>query len=136
MAGARKLQAEVDRTLKRIEEGLEVFDGLHGKLEAADAPAHKARLEDELKRELKKLQKFRDSVKTWAAGNEIKTKGPLLEARHKVEERMEIFKARRRARRTGGRARGAGRLPRGRGGGRTRGRVQAAAAAASGSIGV
>lgn len=32
MAGARKLQAEIDRTLKRVGEGIEVFDGIWEKV--------------------------------------------------------------------------------------------------------
>jgi hypothetical protein len=36
MAGARKLQAEIDRTLKRVGEGIEVFDGIWEKVKRAN----------------------------------------------------------------------------------------------------
>ena len=92
MAGARKLQLEIDRTLKKVEEGLEIFDMGARKVESCDTPALKIKLEEDLKKELKKLQKQRDSIKTWAASPEIKIKGPLLEARRNIELRMEQFK--------------------------------------------
>ena len=87
----RKLQVEVERTLKRIDEGLKDFDDLYDKVAGADG-AQKQRLEGDLKTEIKKLQKLRDQVKTWAAGPEIKNKQQLTEAREKIERRMECFK--------------------------------------------
>ena len=92
MAGARKLQLEIDRTLKKVEEGLEEFDALQAKVEACDTHALKMKLEEELKKELKKLQKHRDAVKGWSSGSEVKVKTPLLEARRNIELRMEAFK--------------------------------------------
>lgn len=91
MASARKLQLEVDRTLKKIEEGLIEFDEMYDHVQAADGPA-KQRLEGELKSEIKKLQKLRDQVKTWASSAEIKNKQQLVDAREKIERRMEAFK--------------------------------------------
>ena len=91
MASARKLQIEVDRTLKKIEEGLLGFDEMYEHVQAADGPA-KQRLEGELKSEIKKLQKLRDQVKTWASGPDIKNKQPLVDARENIERRMEAFK--------------------------------------------
>ena len=46
----------------------------------------------DLKKEIKKLQRFRDQVKTWAGSNDVKDKSPLLEARRRIEEKMESFK--------------------------------------------
>ena len=46
----------------------------------------------DLKKEIKKLQRFRDQVKTWAGSNDIQDKSPLLEARRRIEEKMESFK--------------------------------------------
>jgi len=45
-----------------------------------------------LKKEIKKLQRFRDQVKQWAASNDVKDKNPLLEARRRIEVEMERFK--------------------------------------------
>ena len=42
-------------------------------------------MEDNLKREIKKLQRLRDQIKTWAASNDIKDKAPLLEQRKLIE---------------------------------------------------
>jgi hypothetical protein len=46
----------------------------------------------ELKKEIKKLQRFRDQVKQWAGSNDVKDKNPLLEARRTIEREMERFK--------------------------------------------
>jgi CCR4-NOT transcription complex subunit 3 len=50
-------------------------------------------LEGELKKEIKKLQRFRDQIKTWCASNEIKDKKNLMENRKLIETQMERFKA-------------------------------------------
>jgi CCR4-NOT transcription complex subunit 3 len=92
MAGARKLQAEIDRTLKKVEEGLELFDSGARKVETCDSASLKMKLEEELKKELKKLQKHRDSIKGWTSSSEVKIKTPLLDARASIEKRMELFK--------------------------------------------
>jgi CCR4-NOT transcription complex subunit 3 len=89
---ARKLQAEIEKTLKKIEEGLAEFDSLREQVVACEAAGQKAKLEDELKKELKKLQKHRDAVKAWAAGGDVKDKTKLVEAKGLIERRMEAFK--------------------------------------------
>ena len=93
MASARKLQSEIDKTLKKVQEGLEMFDDMQAKLDASDTPSLKSKMEEELKRELKKLQKHRDSIKGWASSSEVKIKTPLLDARRNIELRMEAFKS-------------------------------------------
>jgi CCR4-NOT transcription complex subunit 3 len=82
---ARKLQQEVDKMFKKISEGREEFQNIYDKLETSTNPAQKEKLEDNLKKEIKKLQRYRDQLKTWAAGNDIKDKGPLLEQRKLIE---------------------------------------------------
>lgn len=47
--------------------------------------SQKEKLEDSLKKEIKKLQRSRDQIKTWAAGGDIKDKKPLLEHRKLIE---------------------------------------------------
>lgn len=47
--------------------------------------AQKEKLEEVLKKSIKKLQKFRDSIKTWASSSDIKDKAPLLERRKAIE---------------------------------------------------
>ncbi|OEH76110.1 not2 not3 not5 domain-containing protein [Cyclospora cayetanensis] len=88
MAEKRRLQQEVDRTLKRVEEGCDAFFELHGKFRVQQSP----KIEGELKREIKKLQRFRDLIKAWQAHADIKEKAPLDEARKRIERGMEAFK--------------------------------------------
>ncbi|KAL6363189.1 hypothetical protein LRP88_02597 [Fusarium phalaenopsidis] len=90
---ARKLQQEVDKCFKKVAEGVTEFSAIYEKIEQSNNPAQKDKLEDNLKREIKKLQRLRDQIKTWAASNDIKDKAPLLEHRKLIETQMEKFKA-------------------------------------------
>ncbi|TAQ89383.1 hypothetical protein B7494_g2260 [Chlorociboria aeruginascens] len=90
---ARKLQQEVDKCFKKVAEGIIEFESIYEKIEQSTNAAQKEKLEDNLKREIKKLQRLRDQIKTWAASNDIKDKGPLLENRKLIETQMEKFKA-------------------------------------------
>ena len=45
MADRRKLQAEIDRTLKKIDEGMEVFERIFQKVENAETKEHKEKYE-------------------------------------------------------------------------------------------
>ena len=92
MAGSRKLQAEIAQVMKKIEEGMSDFDDIWEKVYAAETQSHKERWEAELKKEIKKLQRFRDQIKGWMGSPDIKDKAPLLEARKNVESKMEQFK--------------------------------------------
>ncbi|KAI5820783.1 Not1 N-terminal domain, CCR4-Not complex component-domain-containing protein [Pyronema omphalodes] len=90
---ARKLQQEVDKTFKRVAEGIAHFESVYEKLQQCTNASQKDKLEDMLKREIKKLQRHRDQIKTWAANSEIKDKKPLLDQRKLIETQMEKFKA-------------------------------------------
>ncbi|OZJ06678.1 hypothetical protein BZG36_00391 [Bifiguratus adelaidae] len=90
---ARKLQTEIDRLLKKVSEGVETFEEIFDKLTSTPNPNQKDKLEADLKKEIKKLQRHRDQIKTWAASNEIKDKRALLENRKLIEQQMEKFKA-------------------------------------------
>ena len=81
----RKLQQEIDKCFKRVAEGVHAFEGIFEKIQQTSNPSQKEKLEDALKREIKKLQRQRDQIKTWAASNEIKDKKPLLEQRKLIE---------------------------------------------------
>lgn len=83
---SRKLQQEIDKTFKKVDEGIEAFNDIYDKIYSSQNAAQKEKLEDNLKREIKKLQRFRDQIKTWAAGNEVKDKNPLLENRKRIEK--------------------------------------------------
>ena len=82
---ARKLQQEVERTFKRVAEGIQQFESIYDKLQQCTNQSQKEKLEDSLKREIKKLQRHRDHIKTWAANSEIKDKKPLLDQRKLIE---------------------------------------------------
>lgn len=82
----RKIQQEIDKTFKKVAEGRQAFDTIYQKLLQTTNPSQKEKLEDQLKREIKKLQRDRDRIKAWCAGNEIKDKKPLLEQRKLIEQ--------------------------------------------------
>lgn len=88
----KKLQTEIEKVLKKVAEGVEVFESIFEKIQQAPNP-QKEKLEAELKKEIKKLQRYRDQIKTWLASNEIKDKRALLENRKLIESQMEKFKA-------------------------------------------
>lgn len=90
---ARKLQAEIDRTFKRVAEGVAVFESIYDKLNTSSNKAQNEKIESDLKKEIKKLQRYRDQIKTWAASNDIKDKKALMENRRLIEVQMEKFKA-------------------------------------------
>ncbi|WFD24428.1 general negative regulator of transcription subunit 5 [Malassezia equina] len=90
---ARKLQTEIDRTFKKVAEGVELFEGLYDKLQSSPNPGHKEKLESDLKTQIKKLQRLRDQIKTWLQSSDIKDKKPLLDNRRLIETQMEKFKA-------------------------------------------
>ena len=82
---SRKTQQEIDKTFKKVAEGIQAFEGIYEKIRSTTNPPQRDKLEDNLKREIKKLQRFRDQIKSWAAGNEVKDKTPLLEQRRAIE---------------------------------------------------
>lgn len=88
MAEKRRLQQEVERTLKRVDEGCDLFFDMYEKLRMQQSP----KTESELKREIKKLQKLRDQIKAWQTHPDIKDKAPLDDARKRIERGMEAFK--------------------------------------------
>ncbi|KAI0069224.1 hypothetical protein BV25DRAFT_1910918 [Artomyces pyxidatus] len=81
----RKLQTEIDRTLKRVAEGVELFESIYDKMQASTNQTQKEKLETDLKTQIKKLQRLRDQIKTWVASNDIKDKTALLENRRLIE---------------------------------------------------
>ncbi|KAF2502726.1 CCR4-NOT transcription complex [Lophium mytilinum] len=90
---ARKLMNEVEKCFKKVSEGVQAFESIYEKIQQTTNPSQKEKLEDALKKEIKKLQRSRDQIKTWAAMNDIKDKKPLMEQRKLIETQMEKFKA-------------------------------------------
>lgn len=92
MADKRKLQMEIDRTLKKVEEGVQLFDEIWEKVHAARETNHREKHEADLKKEIKKLQRHRDQIKGWLTSSDIKDKKSLLDFRKLIENKMEQFK--------------------------------------------
>uniref|UniRef100_A0A8C7ZI75 CCR4-NOT transcription complex subunit 3 n=1 Tax=Oryzias sinensis TaxID=183150 RepID=A0A8C7ZI75_9TELE len=90
MADKRKLQGNTVYCHKAVKHcvSLVCIFQLHN---AANAN-QKEKYEADLKKEIKKLQRLRDQIKTWLASNEIKDKRQLVENRKLIETQMERFK--------------------------------------------
>jgi len=92
MATLRKMHSDIERTLKLVSSGIEEFDRIWEKVYSRDAGGQREKFEADLKKEIKKLQKYRDMIKGWISSSEIKDKGHLIEARSAIEREMERFK--------------------------------------------
>uniref|UniRef100_A0A914HT59 CCR4-NOT transcription complex subunit 3 n=1 Tax=Globodera rostochiensis TaxID=31243 RepID=A0A914HT59_GLORO len=92
MAEKRKLLNEIDKCYKKIEEGFEIFDDIMAKMAEANSDNQREKFQDDLKKEIKKLQRLRDQIKGWQNSSEIKDKDSLSKFRKLIEQRMEIFK--------------------------------------------
>ncbi|KAJ7239797.1 Not1 N-terminal domain, CCR4-Not complex component-domain-containing protein [Mycena haematopus] len=90
---ARKLQTEIDQALKKVAEGVELFENTYDKMQSATNQAQKEKLESALKNQIKKLQRLRDQIRGWVASSDIKDKSQLLDNRKLIETQMEKFKA-------------------------------------------
>ena len=93
MATLRKLQQEIDKTLKKVAEGLEEFDTTFEQMSATENTNTKDKYESNLKSELKKLQKYREQIKAWIGNSDVKDTSELQEVKRDIERRMEGFKA-------------------------------------------
>jgi len=71
--------------LKKVSEGVELFENIYDKMQASTNQTQKEKLELDLKTQIKKLQRLRDQIKTWVASNDIKDKSQLLENRRLIE---------------------------------------------------
>lgn len=93
MATLRKLQAEIEKTLKKVAEGLEEYDDIFEQLTTTENSNARDKYESNLKSELKRLQKYREQIKSWIGNNDVKEKDDLMTARRDIERRMEGYKA-------------------------------------------
>ncbi|CAB3402619.1 unnamed protein product [Caenorhabditis bovis] len=92
MAEKRKLLAEIEKCYKKIDEGVELFEEIMNKMQEANSDNQRDKYQDDLKKEIKKLQRLRDQVKNWQNSSEIKDKEKLISYRKLIEQRMEQFK--------------------------------------------
>ncbi|KAM9921668.1 hypothetical protein OXX80_012104, partial [Metschnikowia pulcherrima] len=91
----RKLQKEVETVFKKIHEGLDLFNYYYSRHESSTNDSQREKLESDLKKEIKKLQKFRDQIKTWQGNDSLEAtiaSSKLQEHRRLVEEAMECYK--------------------------------------------
>lgn len=72
--------------MKKVTEGVEIFENIFEKIVTAVNMSQKEKFEGDLKKEIKKLQRLRDQIKTWAASNEIKDKRSLIDSRKLIEQ--------------------------------------------------
>ncbi|KAL0225423.1 hypothetical protein RCL1_003335 [Eukaryota sp. TZLM3-RCL] len=92
MSQLRKLLNEIERTQKRVEEGAIEFEDIWARVHEAPTAAQREKHEAELKKTIKKLQRYRDQIRTWIGSSEIKDKRNLEEGRKRIEVLMERFK--------------------------------------------
>ena len=92
MAERRKLEALVQTTTKKVEDGIVSFCDILEKYRTTGNASQRDKLGEDLKKEIKKLQRHRDQIKQWQSGNDVKDKAKLLEYRQKIEKQMEVYK--------------------------------------------
>lgn len=76
---------EIERVLKKVNEGIIEFEGFIKKVYNANSNNQKEKHENDMKKEIKKLQRLREQIKSWVSSNEIKNKSPLVDARKRIE---------------------------------------------------
>jgi len=77
--------AEIDKTIKSVAQGVELFEMTFDKLGHATNTTQKDKLENDLKTQIKKLQRMRDQIKAWLGSSDIKDKTSLLDNRKLIE---------------------------------------------------
>eukprot|EP00116_Pleurobrachia_bachei_P002826 sb/3463088/ len=95
MADKRKLLGDIERCHKKVVEGVDSFKEIWNKLHLAKnqgAANQREKYEQDLKKEIKKLQRLRDQIKSWCQSNEVKDKRALIDDRKLIEAQMESFK--------------------------------------------
>lgn len=91
-ASVRKLMTEIQQVLKKVDEGVQLFDDIWDRVYSASNQKDKEKQEGELKKEIKKLQRLRDQIKTWIGNSDVKDKTQLTDARRLIETKMEAFR--------------------------------------------
>uniref|UniRef100_A0A915CRD7 CCR4-Not complex component Not N-terminal domain-containing protein n=1 Tax=Ditylenchus dipsaci TaxID=166011 RepID=A0A915CRD7_9BILA len=87
-----KLLNEINKCFKKVEEGFKIFEEIMEKLAKANSNNQRKKFEDDLKKEIKKLQRLRGQIRMWHSSRDIKDKDGLAKYRQLIEQRMELFK--------------------------------------------
>jgi CCR4-NOT transcription complex subunit 3 len=74
-----------------VNEGIEAFDAIWEKVYAAPNQTQREKQELELKKEIKKLQRLRETIRSWISGNEVKDKKKLSELRRIIEKVLSLI---------------------------------------------
>lgn len=91
----RKLQQDIDKLLKKSRDGIQEFNNIYDKFLASDVNnnSYREKLDNDLKREIKKLQKYREQFKIWLSKDDVKDKrSQLVDMREQIESKMDVFK--------------------------------------------
>ncbi|CAD7927245.1 unnamed protein product [Amoebophrya sp. A120] len=91
-AAARKLQKEIEMTLKKVDDGIIEFDTVWDDANSSSNQSNKEKLGEELKKAINKLQRFRVQIREWIGMSEVKNKDKLESARKRIEFNMQRFK--------------------------------------------
>lgn len=93
-AAARKLQKDMDITVKKVDDGIDEFATVWEQAASATSAAQKDKLGEELKRSINKLQRLRAQIREWISQADIKSncKDKLEDARRRIEADMQRFK--------------------------------------------
>mmetsp|Transcript_20582 Transcript_20582/g.33209 ORF Transcript_20582/g.33209 Transcript_20582/m.33209 type:complete len:501 (+) Transcript_20582:252-1754(+) len=87
-----KDKQNIGNLLKRVTEGLSEFETTWEKAHNAPSTNLKNKYEMELKKEIKKLQRYREQIKSWCQTNDVSSyKASLEESRSLIEREMERF---------------------------------------------
>lgn len=76
---------EIDKVLKKVNEGISEFENILNKIYTSSTTNQKEKYECDLKKEIKKLQRHRETIKNWLSGNEVKDKSLLIDSRRRIE---------------------------------------------------
>jgi CCR4-NOT transcription complex subunit 3 len=68
-----------------VTQGVEIFESTFEKLGMSTNATQKDKLETDLKTQIKKLQRMRDTIKAWLGSSDIKDKSALTESRKLIE---------------------------------------------------
>jgi CCR4-NOT transcription complex subunit 3 len=75
-----------------VVEGADKFEENFNKVRSASNPNQKEKYEEDLKKEIKKLQRLRDQIKTWIASGAVNDKTLLTEKRKYIESVSEALR--------------------------------------------
>ncbi|KAH9510479.1 CCR4-NOT transcription complex, subunit 3 [Dermatophagoides farinae] len=88
----RRLSAEINRSLKKVNESFETLEEIWLKVHDVANANRKEKYEADLKQEIKKLMRQREQIKTWLASSEVKDKKDLSNYRQLIENQIKRFK--------------------------------------------